>query len=334
MKFAMKSLLVVSMMAAAGVASARAVTFNAGSTITAFDPAGSGRSVDFVVSTASSGLLTFSNLSPDFAQPFPRYDPSDSNTIGGLVGELNNSDVVVTGLAGTTYTETFADDGTRGTGTAAGDVTKVTADDQTGQILSIATSMGVSLTAPVKSGASTGGTASVSNLRVDLINHAIYADLVGTNAATKTKPVTTVTLNDQALWSFASITGPTSINPKSLTAADPVAAMIADGYTNVQATPDNRGGHHAATAVYAVTGLSPFRGTTDVAFNFFVNSLGLTFNSKQGLASLPDWGRMDLSVQVSFGNTWAVSELPEPSTYALMGMGLLGVAAVARRRTK
>jgi hypothetical protein len=29
-----------------------------------------------------------------------------------------------------------------------------------------------------------------------------------------------------------------------------------------------------------------------------------------------------------------VSDLPEPSTYALMGLGLVGLAAVARRRAK
>ena len=335
MKFAMKSLVVASMMAAAGIASAATVTANAGSTITVADPGGSGRRAEVTLLSSSGGALTFSNVTFSVAQPGARYDPADSASIGGLIGALNAGDVTVVGTPGTTYAEGFSDDGTRASGTAAGKVAAVTANDQTGQILSVFTPAGAILTAPVKSVFATGGTASVSNLRVDLTNNTIYADLVGTNNATKTKPATSVTLLGQALWTFASITGPTSINPASLLAADPAAALIKDGYTNVQKFADASGVYYTATANNAITGLSLVGGTSGSgAFNFFANSLGLLGNGRLALAGVSDWGRLDSSLQISFGRMAVVPEVPEPSTYALMGLGLAGLATVARRRAK
>jgi hypothetical protein len=238
------------------------------------------------------------------------------------------------GTPGTTYTEGFSDDLSRASASAGGKVTAVTANDQTGQILNLSMSAGAILSAPVTRGIATGGTASVGNLRVDLANNTIYADLVGTNTATKTKAGTTVTMLGQALWTFANITGPTSIKPSSLLADDPVAALALDGYTNIQKLRDARGVYYTATASNSLTGLSIVGGQTGTAFKFFVDSLGLLSSGRSALASVSDWGRLDSSLQISFGGMRPVSDLPEPSTYALMGLGLVGLAAVARRRAK
>jgi hypothetical protein len=328
MKFAMKSLVVASMMAA-GIANAATVTANAGVPIFVKDPAGSGRTAEITLLSTSGGVLTFSNDTPDVP-----YDPTDSNTIGGLVSAFNAGGIVLAGTPGTTYTEGLSEDGSRASASAGGKVTSVTANDQTGQILSVFTPAGATQTAAVKPQIATGGTASVGNLRVDLTNNTIYADLVGTNLATKTKAATTVTLLGQALWTFADISGPTTISPTSLLAADPVAAMTKDGFTNVQKFTDASGEYYTATANNAITGLSIIGGSTGTAFNFFVNSLGLLPNGKLALAGVTDWGRLDSSLQISFGRMGPVSDLPEPSTYALMGLGLVGLGVAARRRAK
>jgi hypothetical protein len=329
MKFAMKSLAMASMMAAAGVAGAASLTFNAGTILTVTDPAGSGRNSSITLLSTSGGALKFSN-----ADPGTPYDPSNSDTIGGLIGALNAADITVGSTPGATYTEGFADDGTRRSGIAAGPLSAVVVDNQTGRILSMSTSAGAIFTAPLKTGFATGGTASVSNLRVDLTNNTIYADLLGTNNATSARPATTLTLKDQALWTFENITGPTSINPLSLLAADPMAALAADGYTNIKKLTGDGGLHYTATGNNAITGLSLIGGQTGTAFNFFVNSLGLLPSGKAALLGPPVWGRLDSSLQISFGDLRALTVMPEPSTYALMGLGLVGLAAVARRRPK
>jgi len=319
MKFAMKSLAMASMMAAAGVASAASLTFNAGTTLTVRDPAGSGRNSSITLLSTSGGALKFSNTFPGE----PPYDPSNSDNIGGLIGALNAADITVGSTPGATYTEGFADDGTRRSGIAAGPLSAVAVDNQTGRILSMSTPAGAIFTAPLKTRVATGGTASVSNLRVDLTNNTIYADLLGTNNATSARPATTVTLKDQALWTFENITGPTSINPLSLLAADPMAALAADGYTNIKKLTGDRGPYYTATGNNAITGLSLIGGQTGTAFNFFVNSLGLLPSGKAALLGPPVWGRLDSSLQISFGDL-----------RALMGLGLVGLAAVARRRPK
>jgi hypothetical protein len=327
MKFAMKSLVVASILAATGIANAAVVTANAGTTITVADPAGSGRQAEITLLSTSGGALTFSN-----AEVGTPYDPTDSTTIGGLISALNAGNIKMTGTPGTDYKEAFADDGQRASATAAGKVTAVTADDQTGQILTVLTPAGAVQTAPVTANISTGGTASVGNLKVDLVNKTIYADLVGTNTATKSKPATTVTLNGQALWSFADITGPVAIKPSSLLAADPVAAMAKDGYTDIKTLKDARGTYYTATANNALTGLSIVGGNTGAAFNFFVSTLGLQKNGVSALGGVTDWGRLDSSLQVQVREV--TPSIPEPSTYALMGLGLVGVVAAARRRAK
>jgi hypothetical protein len=335
MKFAMKSLVVASILAATGAANAAIVTANAGTAITVTDPAGSGRKAEITLLSTSSGALTFS---VDDHNPDLPYDPSDSATQGGLIAALNAGKIGVTGV-NSTYTETTFTDGTgiRNGGTAKGFVTAVTANDQTGQILTVLTPAGAKQSGTAQSGVSTGGTAQVGNLRIDLTNTSfggvgvVFADLSGTNLATKTKAATTITLNGEALWFFDAISGPTSIKPSSLLAADPVAALGKDGYTNIKKLTDARGTYYTADANNAITGLHIVGGTTGTAFNFFKNSLGLLTQGSTALANVADWGRLDSSLQVQVRE---IPVIPEPSTYAMMGLGLVGLAAAARRRAK
>lgn len=85
------------------------------------------------------------------------------------------------------------------------------------------------------------------------------------------------------------------------------------------------------TALTSITGLTIAGGTTGDAFNTFAKSLGLTETGIVAMKGITNYGSIASTITAKAGTTPAV---PEPSTYALMGLGLVGIAAVARRRAK
>lgn len=167
-------------------------------------------------------------------------------------------------------------------------------------------------------GVSTGGLATVSNLRFDLANQVIYADLTGTKAAVGSSAVVDFNLPDTALWTVDSITGLTEIDTDALRFLDEQAridAMAAAGFTH-------HNGSFSATTV--LSGLK----ITEAGLNFFANSLGLVTTGNFVFAAVNQdaqgWGSISL--------TTTITPVPEPGAYALAGVGLLTVMGALRAR--
>lgn len=138
-----------------------------------------------------------------------------------------------------------------------------------------------------------GGYVSITNLRVDLVNRDVYATLDGGNGVG--------VVNNLKLWHIGTITGKTSFT-------------ATEGYITSENT---------------LSGLTIY----DEAFALFVKAAGL--NSDLGEPSLA--GVNDPLNPEGYGTitskiTVKATQVPEPSTYALMGLGLVGISLVARRR--
>ena len=119
------------------------------------------------------------------------------------------------------------------------------------------------------------------------------------NVPTKTVFATVIggngvgTVSNVALWQAASLTGGTTVEGPGI-------------YEN------------------SITGLS----ITTQGFDLFKQALGLQFLGLAALGSVEDYG----SVNSTIIATAVTPAIPEPSTYALMGLGLVGLGLVARRR--
>ena len=223
----------------------------------------------------------------------------------GLISALNVGKVTVTGVEPATVVEGYTSappfGSTRTSSTATAPITAVTTN-ATGGVVTVATAGGATMTATPLAGVTLGGTLSVTNLSVDLTNKRIYASITGnftgvagnTYAAYDNTEITTK--NNFYLWNFASITGPTTLTG-------------AGTYTN------------------SITGLSI---TTD-GYKHFVSTLRLYDLGASTLLGVSDYGSIASNITVTAAATPAI---PEPSTYALMGLGLAGIAVAARRRAK
>lgn len=294
--------------ACAFAAQAAPVSVSLGGSFQAVDPAGSGQRAN-VWLAGGSATWTLSNGG------WREYD--DVGNLAGLVGAFNVGNVKVVGIGEVSPTEQlwadpFLGDVFRTGIQAPSKVGAVGLDNVTGQFISV-TSAGVRLTGTRISGVLTGGTANLSNLRFDLDNKTVVADLSGVRSAVGTRPSINYSQPGTTLWTFASVTGQPFLSTAALTSANPAAAMAAAGFEVIDSTT------FASTLTFS--GLS----ITNEGFSFLVDSLGLGNTGRMALARAGDHG----SIQARMIFSTAV---PEPSTYALLGAGLLSLCIAARRR--
>jgi PEP-CTERM motif len=312
------------------------VNFAVGQTTYIKDPAGSGGEVPLTL-VGGSGVLHFSNggildtgLLPSGAKPA---------AVGGLVGALNTGKVVLTSVDGATITEknvTLLSTRTaRGIVSIGANVTSLTANGNTGVIGLVSATGGATQTAPFIEGTLDGGQMTVSNLKIDLANKLVYADMAykalqldGTYGPVVTNP-------GVALWNIGSIAGPTVLPPSGLRKGNygDFSELKSLGYQQLLVSPGLPTDPPGESWLYGIKANNVLSNltVTPEGFEIFAAGLGLAPGSigYQALDGVNykagGWGSM--TSEISF----AVREVPEPATYALMGLGLVGMFGVTRK---
>lgn len=278
MQFKFKSLVVACAFVAAGAAHADTLTLETNATVTNQGYTVSGLSGAGSLKFSSS-LLDALNLGAATVTP---EAPADV-TIEGAVGGYTNI-------------------------TAAAPIKSVTGsfDGTTLNVLQVGTQGGATqtLTADGDGNITSGGFITIKDLRVDLVNMDVYANVIGGNGVNA--------VNDLKLWHIGSISGPTSF-----TTADVIAA---GGTITVNNTLSGLKIYDDAFAVF-----SKATGLIDV---FGVPALQAVNEGDEG------YGTITSAITVTVAQAGVTPSIPEPSTYALMGLGLVGMAFLRRRAAK
>jgi hypothetical protein len=300
-----------------------------------------------VLLSGGTSTLTFSKG--------PFYDPLEPGTLEGFGGFLAVTSMAIRPNDTATSVSQFPLDNGDGTsqqvpGAVTSQIASLTLDPSTGKVSSVNLSGAFSLVAPFAKGITRGGVATVSNLRFDLDNKRVIANLDGVSAATSTVPSKSFSLQDATLFTFGALSGPTVYPIESWLNRDECKTfndstcfnnrlqLEKAGYTVDSQTFEGRAlnvpllnGTQAwgPTTGYYVNGELKLSGLalTPEAQGFLADSLGLGSTGLLPLKSAAtDVGSVTLQTHYLFG------AVPEPETYALMGLGLCLMAVAARRQ--
>ena len=298
-------------------------TLPVGSDFLVRDPLGSGQfeTVRYLGSTTQVEIG-----SGDFALT------GDLADFGGAMAAFDVGNLAIAGTGGWSATQSYVENGYVRAGvklsTHTASMALVMDGPNSGQIGGWGTGTGGwSITGTRIGGTLTGGESRVTNLRFNLAGGQVMADLAGTKAAVGTQPAMTYNSPNTVLWTFdptTDVVGATRLTASNLQVGTP-SVDGSQGYTYEYLGQDAQG-----LSSYAVTGTTHINNLqiTDAGNDFLINSLGLLATGQDAFnavnSSTGGWG------SVTLANKFIL--LPEPSTYALMGLGLVGIALATRRR--
>lgn len=207
-----------------------------------------------------------------------------------LLGALDTAKITTAAYGKATPTITKDTDGFYTNISVSAPISSLVLDTNTFDVTNVNTKGGLTLTAPVVKSVSSGGSLTVTDLKVDLTSKTIYATLIGGNGVG--------TLSNFALWNYSTLVGPTTFTK-------------------------------AGDYIDDISGLS----LTAAGTTAFTQSLGLLSLGKAALSGITDYGTIHSAIHTVIDPSSLVTPaIPEPSTYALMGLGVAGIALARRRK--
>jgi PEP-CTERM motif len=245
---------------------------------------------------------------------------------------------------------------------AASDITFGYGGTHSGRLEMMSLSGGLTLTMPQSEGFYSGGSVSIDNIRLDLVHQTIVADLTGVLNATIDSPQVVTSSPNTTVWTVGSVTGigPTqlplepgrSYGAASILAQSGFVVLGTQDYTPFMQYPcDDWGAGGVCTTYGAADTVDTFRADfllSDLqmpleVMKFVAKSwgpAGSTSSAVSGLRQINEnaegWGNLNASaffrasdyVAYSYSQLPLLPSVPEPSTYVLMGLGLLGICCV------